>query len=252
VGDLGVTAAPRLFAHRGSSADEPENTLAAFRRARIDGADGVELDVMRCASGEIMVFHDDELTRLCGVSGVLREKRFAELSALRVRGEPIPQLHEVIETIGPSLQLNVELKTASNFRARLVDDGLARAVAETLRRHEVGARTIVSSFDPFLLRRFRREDPTVRVGLLFAADQSRPLRRAWAAPLLGVEAVHPEAALVDERSVKAWRDRHLAVNVWTVDDPAEIVYLASLGVDGIITNRPREARAALTAVRLAS
>lgn len=244
--------APRLFAHRGSSADEPENTIAAFRRARTDGADGVELDVMRCATGEIVVFHDDDLERLCGVRGMLRAQPYDRLRELRVRGEPIPLLSEVIEAIGPTLQLNVELKTAPTFAERLRDDGLAGSVADVLRRHDVAGRTIVSSFDPVLLHRYRRADSSVQAGLLFAADQSRPLREGWSAPLLGVSAVHPESTLVDERSMRAWRHRGFAVNVWTVDDPAEIRYLASLGVDAIITNRPREARDALRVLRIAS
>ena len=246
-----MTSAPRLFAHRGSSADEPENTLAAFRRARRDGADGVELDVMRCATGEIVVFHDDDLQRLCSVAGDPRRQPWTALQRLSVRGEPIPQLEEVLETLGPSMEVNVELKTAPGLAARLRDDGLAPAVALILRRHAMGARAIVSSFDPVLLRRFRGCDPDVRTGLLFAADQALPLRRGWSAPLLGVSAVHPEAALVDEHRMAAWRRRGLAVNVWTVDDPAEIRYLATLGVDAIITNRPREARAALEQPELA-
>ena len=238
----------RVIAHRGSSYDAPENTLAAFALARQDGADGVELDVMRCKSGQVIVFHDDDLERLCGVVGDPRARTLAELRALSVQGEAIPELHEVIEVLGPSMLLNVELKTAPAWRARMEDDGLADEVARILVRANLGERVLVSSFDPVLLARFRRRAPRVATGMLFAADQAVPLRRGWAAHLVGANAVHPEALLVDEARVRSWHRRGLRVNVWTVDDPAEQRYLATIGVDGIITNRPREARSMLREV----
>jgi glycerophosphoryl diester phosphodiesterase len=238
---------PLVVAHRGASADEPENTLAAFRRARRDGADGVELDVLRCATGEVVVFHDDELSRLCGVPGDVRAQSLVALRALSVRGEPIPELWQVLEELGPEMLVNVELKSAPGLRGTALDDGLAYGVAEALRRHNMGDRALVSSFDPVLLGRMRAVAPEVQRGLLFAADQSLPLRRGWAAMWVGAAAVHPEVALVDEPRMAAWRKRQLAVNVWTVDDPGELRYLASLGVDGVITNRPKAAREALRA-----
>ncbi len=244
-------ARPFVFAHRGSSADAPENTLAAFARARADGADGVELDVMQCASGEVVVFHDDDLERLCGVPGMLREQSWTQLRTLSVGGEPIPLLDEVIEVVGPELFINVELKAKPGLRARVLDDGLAPAVAAVLRRHDHGpARFVVSSFDPVLLARFAAQRPELETALLFAADQALPLRHGWPARLLRTQGVHPEAALVNERRVAAWRRQGLAVRVWTVDDADELRYLASLGVDAVITNRPRDALRVLAECRV--
>jgi glycerophosphoryl diester phosphodiesterase len=218
-----------------------ENTLAAFRRARSDGADGVELDVMRCATGEVIVFHDDDLERLGKRPGLVRATSFAELRQIDLGGgEKIPLLDEVLEELGPLL-VNIELKSQGRFR----DDGLASEVAAIVERHGTFARALVSSFDPWLLLRFRRRAPAVTTGLLFAHDQSLALRRAWSAPLLRPAALHPESVLVDARSVRAWHARGYAINVWTVDDPAELRLLSALGVDGVITNRPKFARSVL-------
>lgn len=240
---------PLVIAHRGSSAEAPENTVAAFRLARRDGADGVELDVMRCASGELVVFHDDELDRLCGVPGALREQSLSALRELSVRGEPIPTLDEVFDELGEAMLVNVELKSAPDLRGQLIDDGLASEVAALLRRRGLRERVIVSSFDPLLLARFRWIAPEVSTALLFGDEQVLPLRRAWAASLLRVAAMHPSSTLVDERSMARWRRRGLGVNVWTVDEPAEIRYLVGLGVDALITNKPRETRAIVSAQR---
>jgi len=234
-----------VIAHRGASEDAVENTLAAFRLAREQGADGVELDVMRCASGEVVVFHDDDLERLGKRAGLVRQTPWAELREIDLGtgpggGERIPLLDDVLEELGPLL-VNVELKSQSQLR----DDGLAASVAGILARHVTRTRALVSSFDPWLLARFRLRAPDIATGLLFAHDQSLPLRRAWAAPLLQPTALHPESRLVDARHVADWHARGYAVNVWTVDDPAELRLLAALGVDGLITNRPKFARAVL-------
>jgi len=232
---------PLIVAHRGASKDAVENTIAAFRLAREQGADGVELDVMRCATGEVVVFHDDDLERLGKRAGLVRATSLDELRAIDLGGgERIPLLDDVLEELGPLL-VNVELKSQSQLR----DDGLAAAVATILGRHATRTRALVSSFDPWLLGRFRLRAPDIATGLLFAHDQSLPLRQAWSAPLLRPTALHPESLLVDARHVAGWHARGYALNVWTVDDPAELRLLAALGVDGLITNRPKFARAVL-------
>jgi glycerophosphoryl diester phosphodiesterase len=232
-------ARPLVIAHRGASADAPENTLAAFRAARAQGADGIELDVMRCGSGEVVVFHDDDLQRLGGGrADYVRATRYDELRAIDLgAGERIPLLDDVLAESG-ALLVNIELKSPPRWLARARDDGLAAAVAGLIGRHAAESRALVSSFDPLLLLRFRRVLPHVATGLLFAHDQSRPLRDAWSAPLLSPFALHPEAALVDAPALRRWRARGYCIHTWTVDDPAEMRALAALGVDALITNRP--------------
>jgi glycerophosphoryl diester phosphodiesterase len=203
---------------------------------------------MRCGSGEVVVFHDEDLKRLAGRPGRVRALAWHELASVPLAGgERIPQLDEVLAALGPLL-CNVELKAAPGWRARFADDGLGSQVAALLCRHRLEERALVSSFDPLLLARFRLVAPTVATGLLFAADQSAPLRGAWAAPLVRPLALHPEAALVDGVAMARWRRRGYAVHAWTVDDPAELRCLAALGVDALITNRPAAARAVLASV----
>jgi glycerophosphoryl diester phosphodiesterase len=239
-------APPLIYAHRGASVAATENTMAAFRIAAEEGADGLELDVMRCASGEVVVFHDDDLRRLAGRPDEIRATRWETLRGVELVGAGrIPLFSEVLEATAPELRINVELKTAASPLARLKDDGLASQVAELCARARAIDRVLVSSFDPLLLTRFQRVAPRIPVGLLFAADQSPPLKGGWLVPILKPAAVHPEAVLVDPARMRRWQAQGRAVNVWTVDDPGEIRALAAFGVDGIITNRPRAAREAL-------
>src|SRR5512139_3175915 len=87
---------PRIWAHRGDSAHAPENTMLAFDKARIAGADGIELDVRLDGDSNVVVFHDDTLDRLTGVSGRMEALSTVDRAALRVGGEPVPLLAEVL------------------------------------------------------------------------------------------------------------------------------------------------------------
>jgi glycerophosphoryl diester phosphodiesterase len=238
---------PLVLGHRGASADAPENTLAAFRLALEQGADGVELDVWRCASGEIVVFHDDDGRRIAGSSARITEAPWSELSRLdvgrwrgeRFAGERIPLLEEVLAAL-PSAIVNVELKSSG-----LGDPRLAWSVAGILRRAAAGDRVIVSSFDPTLVGAFRACAPTVPTGLLFEREQAWPLRSALLARLLLPAALHPERVLVDAETARQWTARGYALNVWTVDAEDEIERLTRLGATALITNAPGRCRETL-------
>jgi glycerophosphoryl diester phosphodiesterase len=217
--------------------------MAAFARAVELGADGIELDVHLSADGVPVVIHDFTVDATTDGSGPVSSLPLTQLKELDAgssfdpafAGEPIPTLAEVLETFGHRMFLNVELKTVS-----LGDNGLERTVVAELERHGLDRddRTLLSSFNPFSLRRAGRLAPHVRLGLLYAPNLALPLRRAWLAPLAPHQARHPEHTMVDARYV-AWARRcGYQVNTWTVDDPGEMRRLVDLGVDGIITNVP--------------
>ena len=255
---------PLLLGHRGDSSAYPENTLLAFRQAIAAGADGVELDVMPCGSGEVVVVHDDDLGRVIGQqpgSGpAVRDLPLSELRAYDLgAGQRLPMLEEVLEELGPHALINIELKSPDvktvQAHARLVkNDGLAKSVAQILRRAgRPSGTTLVSSFDPFQLWRFAKASSGhIPLGFLFHRSQIRPLREAWLARLLPIAAVHPDAALVDAVSMRSWRRRGYAVHVWTVDDLNEVAALCTLGVDAIITNTPAAVRMQLDRVKTPS
>jgi glycerophosphoryl diester phosphodiesterase len=247
-GDSGSTpgSRPKILGHRGASADAPENTLAAFRLAVELGADGVELDVWRCGTGEVVVLHDADTRRTAGAALRVRRATFRELRALdvgawrgeRFRGERIPLLEEVLEAL-PGAEVNVELK-AEGFP----DLALAAAVARVVRAAGAAERCVVSSFDAALLAAFGAAAPEVALGLLVAEGRAWRLRVEVVARLLRAGAVHAEASLVTPPRAEAWRRRGLAVRAWTVDGEAEVARLARLGVAAVITNRPAVALAA--------
>jgi len=232
---------PLVIGHRGASALEPENSLAAFARAARDGADGIELDVLCCATGDVVVFHDDDLARLAGRPDRVADLPLAELRAVTLTsGARIPILEEALEACGPDLLVNVELKTQGYGGGPI--GPLVERVAAIVERTGTGARVLVSSLHPRAVWHWMRRSPEVPAGLLFEAEAALPLRAAWAQHLLHPRALHPEAALCTPEGVRRWQKAGYLVNAWTVDDPHTLHSLAAMGVDAVITNDPARTR----------
>jgi len=235
---------PLIWGHRGASADAPENTLASFSLALRQDADGVELDAQRCSSGEVVVVHDETLQRTAGFAAPVTQTSYSVIRTLdagawkaeRFRGERIPLLAEVLEAF-PRL-VNVELKTEE-----LDDRGLTSEVVRIVRAARAEDRVLLSSFNPGCLWRARLLAPRIPRALLFEREQRWLLRSGVLAPLLGVDAMHPEQVLATPARVARWRRRGYSVGCWTVDDPEAAAVLQRSGVSGLITNRPAAMRA---------
>ncbi|WP_050724671.1 glycerophosphodiester phosphodiesterase [Vulgatibacter incomptus] len=228
-----------IYAHRGASAMQPENTCAAFALASRQGADGIECDVMRARTGELVVCHDERLDRLAGLSAEVRDLSLEELRQVKVladrfagTAETVPTLEEAVGSAGPDLVWNVELKVDRDEEA----EPLARAAVRELERLPLAGRVIVSSFHPLALLTVRKEAPSLPTAYLWEG-RGAVWHALWG-KLCGSAALHPEASLVTEPRMRAWHGSGKLVNVWTVDDPDELRRLSSLGVDGVITNRP--------------
>ncbi|MFT3699363.1 MAG: glycerophosphodiester phosphodiesterase family protein [Kofleriaceae bacterium] len=227
---------PRIWAHRGASALVTENTLAAFDRARDDGADGIELDVQLDRDGTVCVFHDDTLDRLVGRPGRLQDLSTLERRALRVSGHPIPTLEEVLGELG-EMDCNVEIKSQRLAR----ETELVKATAEVIRQSGRADQILVSSFDPFALVQLHTVLPDIALAYLFHEKQVLPLRRGWVGNAMGASLFHPEHTLCTEESVGAWHRAGLPVNAWTVDDADELRRLDKLEIDGVFCNDPAHA-----------
>jgi len=239
-----------VVAHRGASADHPENTLSAFRHALTDHppADGFECDVRLSADAVPHVFHDDDTARLTGEPGTVEARTSAELKLLRVRGEPIPTLAQLLALVdgldaGPLL-LNVELKPTGD-PAPLI--AACRALLDPLTQgpHDL----VVSSFDPRVLA--SAFDAGVPWTLAFLYETDSALRFLDMLDPLGPLDLHPHHELIDaahlaRHALCPFDGSTRRVRTWTVDDPTEAQRLLNLGVDTLITNAPQRLRPALS------
>jgi len=142
---------PALIAHRGYPQRYPENTLAGIEAAIAQGARHVELDVQLSADGVPVVFHDDDLQRLCGMPGRIMEISLAEIRELHVGGEPVPALADLAALLRryPDAHAFVELKRESIKAGG--ESVMLAAVSEALA--PVRSRCTLISFDAGILRR---------------------------------------------------------------------------------------------------
>lgn len=234
-----------MWAHRGASADAPENTRAAFAEAERQGADGIECDVRRCKSGELLVFHDEDLGRLAELPVALRDLPLSELRGRRVLGseETIPTLDEALGSASERMLWNLELKVDRHAEA----EPLARAVVSWVRRRGVGDRVLLSSFHPLALLTCRRLAPELATAYLWLADSFHPIWHGLWLRMTSSAAVHPPVRAVSARSVERWRRLGLCVNAWVSNQPEQMRRLAGAGVDGILTDHPARALQALGA-----
>jgi glycerophosphoryl diester phosphodiesterase len=224
---------PAVLAHRGASGYELENSLAAFRRARELGADGVELDVHATRDGVLLVHHDLELPG----AGPIPALTASEAARIRLpNGEPVPTLAQALDTLG-DLQVWVEVKTlpASD------DEVLLR----TLAQGPCPAGYAVHSFDHRIVARLGARSETLRRGALSASYLLAPL---FALTCAGADTLWQEAHLIDAALVALLHGSGRRIIAWTVNDDQEARRLACLGVDGLCGNYPDRLRAVVDQV----
>lgn len=226
-----VGSRPFVYGHRGAPRLQPENTLSGFALAIDQGADGVELDVRVCGSGEVVVIHDRDLVRVGKDDGVVATLSLSELQARPLgHDQHVPTLHQVIDLVrSRDRAINIEVKSdVPDQRA------LCEAVAECLgsRADRDRERLFLSSFHPAIVTGLRRQGVKLPIGFLF---EHHNVGKAGA-DALAPEGVHPDRRIATHNDVIEWKRRGLFVNVWTVNEAARAAELASWGIDALITD----------------
>jgi len=263
-----IPGKPLIIAHRGASGLAPENTLAAFRLAIAQGAQGIELDVQLSADDQPLVIHDTRLSRTTDARGFVNNLTISELSrldagswferriALRPRtrdmverariesgnksfeGEPVPTLEATLSLFSSAslARIYIELKSKPSSRKRL-----AESVLSLVRKFSLERSVTILSFDHEAVRLAKEIDPRVRTAATIGVSG-----RALVTPRSIIESVTnataDEAALhfglATRRAVSALTDRNLGVSVWTVNRQIIMRRLIERGVDAIMTNYP--------------
>jgi glycerophosphoryl diester phosphodiesterase len=223
---------PCVIAHRGASGYEYENSRAAFRRAIMLDADGVELDIHATRDGTIVVHHDAEVP---GV-GPIASLTLDEVRQVRIRnGETLPLLQEVLDLVGDhDVWVEVKGLPAAHDRALLA----------VLDAGPFPQRYAVHSFDHRIVRRLGEERPALPRGILLSAylDDSVGALRA-----VGAGTLWQEWRLVDQELVNAVHAARCRIIAWTVNEVGDLEHLVRLGVDGLCGNYPDRVRVALAA-----
>jgi len=262
--------AAMIWAHRGFSGIAPENTIVAAREAFAAGADGWELDVAASSDGELVVIHDDGLERTTDAKLRFPDRspwsvydftleelrsldagfwyaaadRFGQVASGRVDArrlasyalERLPTLREALEfTKARAWKVNVEIKDATG---RACDAWIVEKTVALIRELGLVDSVLLSSFNHEYLRRARKADPALALAALVEKDPPDPVALLRE---LGARALNPRLASLKEATVRALRAAGFEVNVWTVDEPADMRRLLDWGVTGLITDFPDRA-----------
>ena len=233
---------PLILAHRGASAHAPENTMAAFELALEQGAHGFELDAKLSADGEVVVIHDPSVERTTNGQGRVSQLDLAALRNLdagsffldEFKGEKIPTLAEVFETLGKRAIINVELTNYKTPR-----DGLADEVCELVQRFGLLDSVLFSSFLPSNLARTRSLLPGVPRGLLALGGWIGWWARSFGFNFGDYQALHPGLQDVTPQQIARVHRLKRRIHVWTVNAIEDMRRLIGWGVDGIITDDPK-------------
>lgn len=231
-------AATRIIAHRGLALDAPENTLLAFLRALSAGATHLETDIHASADGVAVIAHDPDLARVAGRNVKVAQLTMTELRRIELgHGQGFCSLAEALDAF-PQARFNIDVKDARAAAPAVAAIRDARATGRVLitsfsseRRRAVAdalpavaSSPAVSEFFPALIGARLGIVPLVRRALRSFVAVQVPERRG---PL----------RIVTRRAVERIHAAGAEVHVWTVNDPADMIRLLSLGVDGIVTDR---------------
>ncbi len=237
-----------IWAHRGSSAEFPENTMIAFVEAQRCGADAIELDVQRTSDGELIVIHDESLNRTTNGRGYVYASSYAWIKTLdaggrfhsRFQGEKVPTLREVLDYIRTTdMRLNIELKNE-----QIMYDGMEMQVVKLLELFKLTDKVVISSFNHSSVRMIKKQVPYIETALLTRAFSNYPPSYARQ---LGLDAIHPSKRSVNLNFMREAIQNQIQVRPYTVNEQSLFRVFDSLGVAAIITNHPKAARNYLNA-----
>lgn len=231
----GALRLPRWQAHRGYRPEDSgviENTIEAFRRARLAGAEMCECDVHLSRDGEVVIFHDADLKRLGGRPDRVSELTAHELYSL-VRA---PRLKDLLTDSEAPQLINIEIKSTEFFGRSGIEEACVRLVREA----KAEGRVMFSSFNPFALRRLAKIAPDIPRALLVTDEPHEEnklyLRKMW----LGFWA-RPHLLHIDHRDLTAeklegFTNRGARVVAWTVNEPHRARELIEMGVVSVISD----------------
>ena len=221
---------PLIIAHRGASHSGYENSMEAFQFAVDQKADMIELDAHLTKDNQFVVFHDDTI-RVDQVSLPIKETNLEKIQAVRLpNDEPIPLLKDVLKKFHPHIRFNIEVKcdiTREGFDKLLKEVGIDTS------------ETVVSSFIHEVHMELKETELDYKLAYLyvFPSFNNKSVARNEF-----IAAMNPFASFTKKKAVKFYHSLGKKVYPWTVDDAKTIKRLVSYGVDGIITNKPKETR----------
>ena len=233
-----------VTAHRGASHGAPENTLAAFSLAIEEGADYIELDVRETKDGELIIMHDENLKRTCGVDKKVGKQTFKQIRkysagkkfSKKFKDEKVPTLREAIELIGDSAVINIEIKTSNT------DKHLVEGIVDLVHEYNIGHQVVIASTSSKALRKVKELDPSLKTVYIMQIAYGDFYSMSF------VDVYSVKYTFVSYDMVKKIHNMGKEIYVWTVDDRNVLEQMMQKNVDNIITNNPEYVKETMSSI----
>ena len=221
-----------VIGHRGAAGHEVENTIPSIDKAISFGVDAVEVDVFLCKSGELVVFHDKNLSRLTNSNAFIESLTLDSIKKIEVfNNHKIPTLNEVIKFINNRIHLNIELKGINTAKPTYK---LLKSIFSN--KKQLIEKISISSFNWNELEIIYDLDKDIQTAVLV---EERSVEMAInQAKKINAKAINIDFKLLNKKIVKKIKSENLIINAWTVNEINQIERIINLGVDGIITDFP--------------
>lgn len=219
--------------HRGACGYVAENTIESIEKAIALGVDGIEIDIFKCKSGELVLFHDHTLKKLVGRPEKIEELTLKELSKCLVNNKySIPTLEQVLNFVEDPFFINIELK---GLDTAILTSILLKKLFSEKKWQEKSF--IISSFKWQELEKLRQVNETIPIGIL--VDRRKTINDAIEfANKVNAQAIHPYYKLLNKKNIQKIKNNNFKLFTWTVNNKADIENIKQFSIDGIISSYP--------------
>jgi glycerophosphoryl diester phosphodiesterase len=233
-----------LIAHRGASAYYPENTVPSFEGAIAMGADMIELDVQLTSDKEVVVFHDEKISRCTNGRGKIADHSLAKLKKLdagswfdkKFQNTRIPTLAEVLGVCKNKIAVNVEIKTEAV--SKMFFGGIEEKSLKIVERSGMNGHVVFSSFDPRAIMHLKQIDDRATVAVLFERKHYGSKLPSDIIESVGADAFNCSGSEFNQKWLANVKLKNIPVNIYTVNDTKNMKRFINMGVSGIFTNKP--------------
>ena len=219
-------SSPLYIAHRGAPNSEPENTIPSFLSAVNAGLTAIELDVVSTQDGVVVCSHNFDLERKTSAEGYIDKTTFENIKS---QTRLIAKLEDVFTIVPKHVIVNIEIKTRNLWDLKTVKEAV-----RLINKYKISDRTILSSFNPIVLLMTHILNRSIYTAFIVWEK-----KWIWLIDWIHPDFLHPDYGLVSKDLIRYTKERNMGLNVWTVNSKPGISWLDEIGVDGIITNRPK-------------
>jgi glycerophosphoryl diester phosphodiesterase len=233
-----------IIAHRGASASFPENTLPSFEGAIAMSADMMELDVQLTSDKEVVVFHDDKISRCTDGRGKIADHTLAQLKKLDAgswfskdfQNTRIPTLAEALSVCKNKIAVNIEIKTEAV--SKMFFGGIEEKCLKIVEQSGMNGHVVFSSFDPRAIMHLKQIDNNVTVAVLFKEKHYGSKLPSDIIESVGADAFNCSSSEFNQKWLANVKLNNIPVNIYTVNDAKNMKRFLDMDVSGIFTNKP--------------